>query len=126
LADLLLDTFAYNAHTTATDALWAGLPVVTKIGRGFAARVAASVLHALGVPELVTNSTQDYERLALELATTPAKLAALKQKVLLNRDTTALFDTARLTRHLEDGYRQIWRRHFEGDAPAHINAIAPQ
>ena len=124
LADLLLDTFAYNAHTTATDALWAGLPVVTKIGQGFAARVAASVLHALGVPELVTTSTQDYERLALELATTPAKLAALKRKILLNRDTTALFDTARLTRHLEDGYRQIWRRHFEGGAPIHVNAIA--
>jgi protein O-GlcNAc transferase len=126
LADILLDTFAYNAHTTATDALWVGLPVVTKAGQGFAARVAASVLFALGIPELVTFSEEEYERLALELATTPAKLEAIKQKVVLNRDSTALFDTARLARHLEDGYRQIYRRYFEGGAPAHTNAGAPQ
>ncbi len=126
LADLLLDTFNYNAHTTATDALWAGLPVVTRPGRSFAARVAGSVLNALGLPELVTTSAQDYERLALELATDPGKLLDLKQKVLRNRDTAPLFDTARLTRHLEKGYREIYRRYVEGLPPDHVDLVRLQ
>ena len=79
LADLFVDTFAFNAHTTATEALWAGLPVVTKVGLGFAARVAGSLLNAVGLPELVTETEKDYEALILELATNPTKLARLKR-----------------------------------------------
>lgn len=110
LADLFLDTFAYNAHTTASDALWAGLPIVTKMGRGFPARVAASLLHAVDLPELVTDATEDYERLALELATHPEKLAALGQKLLRARQTASLFDTERYARQLEDAYREVAAR----------------
>ena len=75
LADLFVDTFTFNAHTTAAEALWAGLPVVTKVGLGFAARVAGSLLNAVGLPELITETEQDYEALILELATNPTKLA---------------------------------------------------
>ena len=79
LADLFVDTFAFNAHTTAAEALWAGLPVVTKVGLGFAARVAGSLLNAVGLPELITETEKDYEALILELATNPTKLARLKR-----------------------------------------------
>ncbi len=103
-ADLFLDTFNYNAHTTAADALWTGLPLVTKSGRSFAARVAGSLLHAIGLPELVTESEADYERLALDLATDPARLAAVKTKLAANRLTTPLFDTGAATRAFEDAY----------------------
>ncbi len=94
LADLFLDTFSYNAHTTASDALWAGLPVVTKLGEGFAARVAGSLLYAIGLEELVTQTESEYEQLALELAQNPERLAALKAKLEDNRLTTPLFNTA--------------------------------
>jgi protein O-GlcNAc transferase len=107
LADLFLDTFAYNAHTTASDALWTGLPIVTRLGQSFPARVAASLLHAVDLPELVTGSTEDYERLALELATHPEKLTALRQKLLRVRKTAPLFDTERYARQLEDAYREV-------------------
>jgi protein O-GlcNAc transferase len=92
-AGLFLDTPCYNAHTTASDALWAGLPVLTCLGETFAGRVAASLLHAAGLPELVTGSLTEYEALALKLARDPAALAALKDKLAKNRDTCALFDT---------------------------------
>jgi predicted O-linked N-acetylglucosamine transferase (SPINDLY family) len=82
LAGLFLDTLLYNAHTTTSDALWAGLPVVTLKGRSFAARLAASLLHAVGLPELVTHNARDYEALALQLATDPARLARLRAKLL--------------------------------------------
>ncbi|MDA9337407.1 tetratricopeptide repeat protein, partial [Planktomarina temperata] len=91
LADLFVDTFAFNAHTTASEALWAGLPVVTKAGDGFAARVAGSLLNAIGLPELVTTTDQDYEALILELATNPAKLAQVKDKLATNRLSQPLF-----------------------------------
>ena len=81
LADLFLDTFNYNAHTTASDALWVGLPVVTKLGKGFASRVAGSLLHAIGVSELVTENEQDYESLALHLARNPDALLTIKKKL---------------------------------------------
>ena len=106
-ADLFLDTFTVNAHTTASDALWAGVPVLTKVGRAFAARVAASLLHALDMPELVTNRVADYEALALDLATNPAKLAAVKSKLAEKRLTAPLFDTARFTQDIEAVYRQL-------------------
>jgi len=120
LADLFLDTFLYNAHSSASDALWSGLPVITWPGRGFAARVAASLLHAIGLPELIAGSAEQYERLALELATDPGKLAALKAKLAQLSLTAPLFDTERFARHIEDGYAQAYQRYFEGKGPAHL------
>lgn len=108
-ADLFLDTFGVNAHTTASDALWCGLPVITKLGSSFAARVAGSLLHALDMPELVTTTADDYERLALDLATDPAKLAAVKAKLACNRMTAPLFDAARYTRDIEALYERLLR-----------------
>lgn len=116
-ADLFLDTLPYNAHATASDALWAGLPIVTCAGRSFHARVAASLLYAAGLPELVTSSLAQYEELARRLATDPASLAALKARLMRNRDTCALFDTARMTRDLEAAYRIMWERSERGEPP---------
>jgi protein O-GlcNAc transferase len=101
LADLFLDTFNYNAHTTASDALWAGLPVLTHAGAGFPARVAASLLQALDLPELITHSEEDYVKLALDLARQPRLLTDLKEKLIENRLCTALFDTESFAEHLE-------------------------
>jgi predicted O-linked N-acetylglucosamine transferase (SPINDLY family) len=106
-ADLFLDTFNYNAHTTASDALWTGLPVVTKLGSSFAARVGGSLLNALDMPELVTLTTEAYEQCALDIATDPARLAAVKAKLDRNRLTTPLFDTERYTRDIEALYEQV-------------------
>ena len=119
-ADLFLDTFNYNAHTTASDALWAGLPLVTKLGKGFAARVAGSLLNAVGLPELVTDTEQDYEELILELATNPTKLAEIKEKLANNRLTQPLFNTELYTRHLENGYQQAYQNYFDGNLPQTI------
>jgi len=120
LADLFVDTFSFNAHTTAADALWAGLPVVTKVGLGFAARVAGSLLNAVGLPELVTETEQDYEALILELATNPSKLGKIKKKLAINRLTQPLFDTELYTKHLEIGYLEAYERYFEGNLPETI------
>jgi predicted O-linked N-acetylglucosamine transferase (SPINDLY family) len=120
LADLFLDTFNYNAHTTASDALWAGLPLVTKLGKGFAARVAGSLLNAVGLPELVTETEKDYEALILELATNPIKLAKIKEKLTNNRLTQPLFNTELYTRHLENGYQQAYQNYFDGNLPQTI------
>lgn len=117
LADLSLDTFNYNAHTTASDALWTGLPLVTKLGQGFAARVGASLLGAVGLPELITETEEAYEQLALELATDPRKLASIKEKLAYNRMREPLFNTALFASHLEAAYRQAYQRYFEGKAP---------
>lgn len=108
-ADLFLDTHPYNAHTTAADALMAGLPVLTYQGQSFPARVAGSLLTALDVPELITHSHQDYEARALHLATHPEELAALRTKVQANLDTTALFDTRGFCRGMEATYIAMWR-----------------
>lgn len=114
LADLFVDTLPYNAHATACDALWAGLPVVTCLGTSFPGRVAASLLHAVGLPELVTSSLAEYESLALALARNPARLAALREKLQRNRKTEPLFDTVRLTRDLEAAYATMWQRSEAG------------
>jgi predicted O-linked N-acetylglucosamine transferase (SPINDLY family) len=119
-ADLFLDSFACNAHTTASDALWAGLPVVTRLGESFAARVAGSLLHAAGLPELATGSAADYERTALDLALDPAKLAAVKAKLATNRSTAPLFDTERYARHIEAAYQMAYDRYHGGLQPDHI------
>jgi predicted O-linked N-acetylglucosamine transferase (SPINDLY family) len=117
LADLFLDTLPYNAHTTASDALWVGLPILTLAGPTFAGRVAASVLHAAGLPELATHSLGEYEALALALARDPARLGAIKTKLRRNRADCALFDTARMTRNLEAAYIQMWLRYQRGLPP---------
>src|SRR6266550_2156900 len=118
LADLFLDTLPYNAHTTASDALWAGLPLLTVLGSTFAGRVAASLLHAAGLPELVTSSLAEYESLALRFARDPSALALVKAKLRNNRDTCPLFDTERMTRNLEAAYTTMWERYQRGLRPA--------
>ena len=122
-ADLFIDTFNYNAHTTASDALWAGLPVVTKIGKQFSARVAASLLNAVGLPELITSSEQEYERLILDLATNPDRLAHLKQNLDANRMTLPLFDTQRYARNFESGLLSIYDLHLRGEPARDITVI---
>ena len=117
LADLFLDTLYYNAHTTASDALWSGVPLLTCQGHAFAARVAASVLSAIDMPELITNSLDAYEALALRLARDPAHLVALKTKLKDNKSRTALFDIKDYTRDLERAYQTMWQRHQKGLAP---------
>jgi predicted O-linked N-acetylglucosamine transferase (SPINDLY family) len=117
LADLFLDTLPYNAHTTASDALWAGLPVLTCQGSAFAARVAGSLLHAVGLPELVTQSPADYEALALALARDNARLKAIREKLTRNRDTHLLFDTDRFRRHIEAAYLRMWEIWQRGETP---------
>jgi predicted O-linked N-acetylglucosamine transferase (SPINDLY family) len=119
-ADLFLDTLPYNAHTTASDALWAGLPVLTCRGETFAGRVAASLLGNIGLAELVAPTQADYERLAIELATQPARLASVAGTLAGNRLTTALFDTARFTGHIEAAYLAMVGRQRAGLAPDHI------
>jgi predicted O-linked N-acetylglucosamine transferase (SPINDLY family) len=119
-ADLFLDTLPCNAHTTASDALWAGLPVVTCAGDSFASRVAASALAAIGLPELITRTLAHYEQLLLELATQPARLAALRTRLAHNRLTTPLFDIERYTRHLESAYRQMYERYQADLPPEHL------
>ena len=116
-ADLFLDTLYYNAHTTACDALWAGLPVVTCLGTTLAARVSASLLNAVGLPELITSSLEDYEAAALSLARDPSRLASVKAKLARNRGTYPLFDTKRYARHIEAAYTTMWERYQRGDAP---------
>ena len=124
LADLFLDTLPYNAHSSAADALWAGVPVLTTPGNTFAGRVAASLLHAAGLPELVTDSLEAYEALALELTQEPAELSHLKVRLKSARRTQPLFDTARFTRNLESAYRTMWERYHKGQPPAHF-AVGP-
>ena len=119
-ADLFLDTWYYNAHTTTSDALWAGLPLVTKIGDTFAGRVAASLLTAMALPDLITDTPQAYESLAYELATAPAKLQSFRARLAKSKQTAPLFDTLRFTRHLEDAYEQILSRSRQGLEPDHI------
>ena len=120
LADLFLDTPPYNAHTTASDALWAGLPVLTCIGETFAGRVAASLLNAIRLPELVTATLEDYEHMAVDFATHPEKLTAIKDKLAEHRLTTPLFDTKLFTKHIEAAYIAMYERHQAGLAPDHI------
>ncbi|HEV3160729.1 MAG TPA: hypothetical protein VGZ89_12205 [Xanthobacteraceae bacterium] len=119
-ADLFLDTLPFNAHTTASDALWAGLPVLTCVGETFAGRVAASLLKAVGLPELIITSLKDYEALALRLAREPSFLASIKAKLARNRSTHPLFDTARYSRHIEAAYTTMWQRYQAGEPPRAI------
>lgn len=124
LADLVLDTLPYNAHTTLVDALWVGVPALTCMGESFAARVGGSLLQAAGLPELITDNPSAYEERALQLAQEPETLAALKHQLQAQRSTCALFDTPRFTRHLENAYEQMWRRAVQGLPPAHLQVEA--
>jgi predicted O-linked N-acetylglucosamine transferase (SPINDLY family) len=117
LADLFVDTLYFNAHTTAADALWAGVPVLTCPGATYASRVAGSLLAAVGLPELITRSLADYEALALRLARDPGHLAALRHRLAHNRDTFPLFDTRRFTRNIEAAYATMWERTQRGEPP---------
>ena len=120
LADLFLDTLPYNAHTTASDALWAGLPVLTLLGETFAGRVAASLLNAIGLPELITTALEGYEQMAVGLATHPEKMTSIKHKLVNNRLTTPLFDTKLFTKHIEAAYSAMYERHQAGLSPDNI------
>lgn len=124
LADLFLDTLPYTAHTTASDALWAGLPLVTRIGEGFAARVAASLLTAVGLPELITDSLEAYEALALALARDPDRLQALRQRLIDQVPTTPLFNTDLSRRHIEAAYVGAWEIYQRGEQPKAFD-VAP-
>jgi len=117
LADLFIDTLPYNAHTTASDALWAGVPVLTCPGKAFPGRVAASMLHAIGLPELVTKSLDEYEALARALAAEPARLRSLRQELEQHRLSRPLFDTDRFRRHIEAAYTRMWQMRQRGEAP---------
>jgi predicted O-linked N-acetylglucosamine transferase (SPINDLY family) len=121
VADLFLDTHFYNAHTTACDALWAGLPLLTCPAPAFPGRVATSLLHAVGLPELSVATLADYERTAVELARSPARRADFRARLDRNRRTMPLFDTARFARGLERAYEAMWARHAQGDPPAPID-----
>ena len=120
LADLFLDSLPYNAHTTSSDALWANVPVLTLQGKSFAGRVAASLLHAIEMPELITYNQQEFEDRAVDLATHPEKLAALKLKLSKNRLTTPLFDTKLYTKHFEAALIEAYERYQSDLPPAHI------
>jgi len=120
VADLFLDTLPYNAGATASDALWAGLPVLTCMGESFASRVAASLLNAIDLPELITTTQTEYEAKAIELATNPAKLKVIKYKLERNRSNTLLFDTPKFTKNIEVAYLQMYERYQSDLPPDHI------
>jgi protein O-GlcNAc transferase len=124
LADLFLDSFPFNAGATASDALWAGLPVLTCAGEAFAARMAASLLQAIGLPELITTDLQAYELLALQLSASPEPLRGLRARLAANRTTHSLFDTARFCRHLEVAYETMHQRQLRGQPPDQFSVAA--
>jgi predicted O-linked N-acetylglucosamine transferase (SPINDLY family) len=120
VADLFLDTHPYNAGTTASDALKMGLPLLTMQGKSFNSREAASILTSINLPELITNSPEEYEALAIELATNPDKLKTIKDKLNSNLSTAPLFDTKRFTKNIESAYTQMYERSQKGLEPEHI------
>ena len=124
LADLFLDTFPVCAHTTASDALWAGCPVLTLAGEAMASRVAASLLSALGLPELVTTDLETYEAAALGLARDPTRLTALRSRLAIASHASGVFDGGLFARHLESALTRIWERHIAGEAPQSFS-VAP-
>jgi predicted O-linked N-acetylglucosamine transferase (SPINDLY family) len=117
LADLFLDTLPYNAHTTGSDALWSGLPLLTCLGAAFPGRVGASLLNAIGLPELVTRSLEEYEATALKLAKDPSFLHGLREKLARNRLSFPLFDTDRFRRDIEQIYTGMWDRARRAEKP---------
>jgi len=122
-ADLALDTCIVNGHTTTSDSLWAGVPVITIQGSHFASRVSSSLLRAVGLPELVTDCLKEYEKLAVQLTLDSSKLNAFRHKLNVNRLKMPLFDTSRFVRNLERAYSEMWSIFLEGRAPAHIEVL---
>jgi predicted O-linked N-acetylglucosamine transferase (SPINDLY family) len=118
--DLFLDTFPYNAGTTASDALWSELPIVTLMGQSFASRIAASILNAIGLPELITSTQEEYEALAIELALNPKKLADIKLKLVNNRPITHLFNTPLFTKNIEAAYVKMYDHYQNNLQPEHL------
>ena len=125
LADLFLDTRCWNAHTTGSDALWSGVPVISFPGEHLVSRLGASLLHGIGLDELAVKSFEEYEALAIGLATHPERLRALKTKLAQNRETHPLFDTGRLVRNLERAYLEMWRIHDSGGPPQSFDVEEP-
>ena len=117
LADLVVDTFPYTSHTTGSDALWAGCPMVTIMGETFASRVAASLLRNVGLEQLIARSVPEYEALVLALAHDRPRLEALRRHLREHRETLPLFDSPRFVRGLEAAYAQMWERFAEGETP---------
>jgi protein O-GlcNAc transferase len=121
LAGLCLDTIPVNAHTTASDALWSGVPIVTCAGQNFVSRVSASLLHAIGMSELIVENLDEYEQLAVRLVTNPRELDAIRTKLWSNRTTTPLFDTPNFVRNLERAFDHMWQLCCTGGGPQHIS-----
>jgi protein O-GlcNAc transferase len=126
LADLFLDTLPYNAISTAVDALWAGLPILTCRGRTFAGRGATTMLHAIGMPELIAGSLEEYQATALRLARDPSALSHLKRNLAHRRGSIPLFDTDRFRRDLEAAYLTMWERHRRGESPSDFAVMSPE
>jgi len=126
LADLVLDTRIYNGHTTTSDALWAGVPVITLQGSHFASRVSSSILTAIKLPELITRSLEEYEALAVRLAHNPGEQQAIRQRLAKNRLTAPLFDTLRFARNLEKAYKEMWKVFLAGETPRQIEVVESQ
>jgi predicted O-linked N-acetylglucosamine transferase (SPINDLY family) len=124
LADLFIDTLPYNAHTTASDALWAGLPVLTCMGKSFAARVAGSLLFTMGLPELITHTQADFESKAIAYAKDPVALQKIKLKLVANLPTSPLFNAQLFTQHIEQAYQAMHARHQSGLPPEHFTVGA--
>ena len=120
LADLFLDTSPYNAHTTASDALWAGLPILTLIGDTFAGRVCSSLLMAIDLPDLITESREDYESLAIELATDTLRLSSIKERLKRNRISSPLFQSSLITKQIEKAFQKILQRSLNGAIPENL------
>jgi predicted O-linked N-acetylglucosamine transferase (SPINDLY family) len=123
LADLALDTLPCGAHTTAVDALWAGVPMLTCLGQSFAGRVGASLLNAVGLPELIAGDLDAYEALAVGSARDRNRLASLRQRLADNHTTHALFDCSRYTRHLETAYETMWAIHCDRGEPRSFGVL---
>jgi len=120
-ADLFLDTFVYNAGATASNALWMGLPVLTKIGQSYTSRMASSLLNSIDLPELITDSTEAYIKLAIELATDANKLNSIKLKLKENRLKKPLFNTEKFTRDFEIGLQKVYKNYLENNEPKNIS-----
>ena len=119
-ADIYLDTFTYNAGATASNVLWMGIPIVTKIGNSYSARMASSLLKSIDLPELITTSSEAYEKLALDLSTNPEKLKIIKEKLKVNLKNKPLFNTKLFTKHFENGLEQVFKNYIDGNNPKNI------
>jgi predicted O-linked N-acetylglucosamine transferase (SPINDLY family) len=123
LADVALDTQIVNGAATTSDALWAGTPVITLQGSSFASRMSSSILTAIGLPELITQTTEEYEHLAVDLGRNPERLQEIRQKIAKNRLVEPLFDTPRFARNLEKAYKEMWEIFVAGEMPRRIEVV---